>query len=239
MSSAAPTVIALSATLNAGHDQPRVVEQQEVDDVARASGGPRGCRARRRGSAPGRGSSSAAAAAPQQPHDERPRRRARCAAKNQRCQPPAPARKLNAAPVLYASTRLKKRRDRQLLARAERREHRAPWSPGRATITAAAQPRASAASVPRAARVASITASRRSGEARAARRRRRGSPRSGRTASGARDRRRRRRASASSARTSACALGVTAIASAAPGATVAADVISTKRRSSPRLASAA
>ena len=31
ISSAAPTVIALSATLNAGHDQPRVVEQQEVD----------------------------------------------------------------------------------------------------------------------------------------------------------------------------------------------------------------
>src|SRR6185503_2724421 len=28
--------------------------------------------------------------------------------KNQRCQPPAPARKLNAAPVLYTSTRLKK-----------------------------------------------------------------------------------------------------------------------------------
>src|SRR5258706_1576812 len=30
------------------------------------------------------------------------------AMKNQRCQPPAPARKLNAAPVLYTSTRLKK-----------------------------------------------------------------------------------------------------------------------------------
>ena len=34
ISNAAPTVIALSATLKAGHDQLAVVEQQEIDDLA-------------------------------------------------------------------------------------------------------------------------------------------------------------------------------------------------------------
>ena len=103
----------------------------------RAPGGRRGCRARRRGSARGR-RSTARLPPRRSSHTMTTPAAIAIAANNQRCQPPAPARKLNAAPVLYASTRLKKRRDRHVLAIAERRDDRAPWSAGRATITATA-----------------------------------------------------------------------------------------------------
>ena len=69
ISSAAPTVIALSATLNAGHVPAARSGTAGSRRPGRARAGPRGCRARRPGSARGRRSTSAAAAAPQQPDD--------------------------------------------------------------------------------------------------------------------------------------------------------------------------
>ncbi len=84
-----------------------IVKQQEVDDVADAQGGPTGCRARRRGSAPGRGST---ALLPPRFSSQTMTTDAATAiaANSHRCQPSAPARKLNAAPGLNASARLKK-----------------------------------------------------------------------------------------------------------------------------------
>jgi hypothetical protein len=102
MRNAAPTVIALSATLNAGIRPLCVMKQQEVDHLAEhqtideiAQGAPRiSARPALYSVLPPRRNSATmkTAAAQAMP------------ASTQRCQPEAVARKLNAAPVLYVST---------------------------------------------------------------------------------------------------------------------------------------
>ena len=52
--------------------------------------------------------------------------------KNQRCQPPASARKLNAAPVVVQAREVEIRQHRQDLVQLETRRRRTTWSAGRA-----------------------------------------------------------------------------------------------------------
>ena len=95
---------------------------------ARSRGGRRGCRARRRGSARAPAQNSALPPRRSSHDDARPQATTAIAVKNQRCQPSAPARKLNAAPVLYVEHQAEERRDRAAPRPGGTREHRAPWS---------------------------------------------------------------------------------------------------------------
>ncbi len=154
--------------------------------------------------------------------------------KNQRCQPLASLRNENAAPRLWARTMSKNDVTRRAVAELQARRRSSPWSPGRGRsppgrcrARARARHRARAAIRPPS----------------ALRRRRTGSPCSGRRSSDAPGRGRRRCGSASSARTSApsrpsaSTKNSFASAAAASGSLRAAEVIRTKRRSSPRVAS--
>ena len=115
ISNAAPTVIALSATLNAGNGsshaatgdgRQEVVERKEIDDLAQGRTIPEVTERAAEDQAQGRAIEPVPAAA-QQPDDE-----ARRGDRDHAEQIPLPSaaspRKLNAAPALKASTRLKK-----------------------------------------------------------------------------------------------------------------------------------
>ena len=106
-------------------------------------------------------------------HSEEHRwRRPRCAAKNQRCQPPAPARKLNAAPGVVREDEAEEAGDRQ-------------FSPSRKTATIhALGDQIEHDDGERDSRANATTARCGARHARAPRRHRRGWPRSARTASG-------------------------------------------------------
>ena len=133
MQQRAPIVMAQSATLNAGKYAAAPVRMNEVDRRSRARCGRSRCRARRRASAPARWRACACPRGSRHSQTTSAMLTASASTmKNQRCQPDAPARKLNAAPVLCSSVKSSTGSTSTRSYRSRKRGDQRTWSPGRA-----------------------------------------------------------------------------------------------------------